>query len=261
MTAPSWWSCRDDLRDVASFHAIHDSRAHFTRAGNFATPAKAMPSSSTSSSGSTCPRPCIRVRNSSCTASASVDRAGRSPGRSSPRSAAWLIEQPSASYDTSSTTASVAGAGEVHPQGDLVAAGRVDVVHLGLERLAQPRVVRVLVVVQDDLLVEARVAGPSAHLEVRLGVLQPLDERVDLGRRRVEVRRRAGRALHAEPLVRRAWRSGGRPVPRSRGCRAPARRRAGARRRARRRSLRRARPRYCGPSTVRPATVARPSRA
>ncbi len=49
---------------VASFQAIHDSSAHFTRAGNFATPAKAMPSSSTSSSGSTVPLPCIRARNS-----------------------------------------------------------------------------------------------------------------------------------------------------------------------------------------------------
>ena len=60
------------------------------------------------------------------------------------------IEQPMASYDTSSTHA----VGEVHAQRDLVAAGRVDVVHLGLERVAQSRVVRVLVVVQDDLLVE-----------------------------------------------------------------------------------------------------------
>ena len=29
-------------REVASFQAIHDSRAHFTRAGNFATPANAI---------------------------------------------------------------------------------------------------------------------------------------------------------------------------------------------------------------------------
>ena len=36
-----------------------------------------------------------------------------------------------------------AGALDLHPQGDLVAAGGVDVVHLGAERLAQPGVVRV----------------------------------------------------------------------------------------------------------------------
>src|SRR6476659_4062149 len=41
----------------------------------------------------------------------------------------------------------------------------------------------------------------SVHLEVLLGVLQPLDERVYLGRSRVQVRRHPGRALHAEPLV------------------------------------------------------------
>jgi hypothetical protein len=44
--------------------------------------------------------------------------------------------------------------GQVDAQRHLVAAGRVDVVHLGLERVAQALVVRVLVVVQDDLLVE-----------------------------------------------------------------------------------------------------------
>src|SRR6476661_4390275 len=42
----------------------------------------------------------------------------------------------------------------------------------------------------------------SANLEVLLGVLQPLDERVYLARCRVQVRRHAGRALHAVPLVR-----------------------------------------------------------
>ena len=69
--------------------------------------------------------------------------------------AAWLIEQPSASYDTSVTVCVPGLAVEVDAQGDLVAAGRVDVVHLGLERLPEPRVVRAPVVVEDDLLVEA----------------------------------------------------------------------------------------------------------
>ena len=65
MPSPPWsWA-------VASFHAIHDSNAHLTRAGNFATPAKATPSSRTSSSGSTLPRPCIRVRKLSWMAIAS----------------------------------------------------------------------------------------------------------------------------------------------------------------------------------------------
>src|SRR5262249_12909976 len=87
---------------VASFQAVQDSRAHLIRAGNLATPAKAMPSSSTSSSGSTWPLPCISVRNSSWIAIAS------STGLPITRSviteaAAWEIEQPSASYDTSST--------------------------------------------------------------------------------------------------------------------------------------------------------------
>ena len=41
-----------------------------------------------------------------------------------------------------------------HPQRDLVAAGRVDLVRLGVERLAQPRAVRGAVVIQDDLLVQ-----------------------------------------------------------------------------------------------------------
>ena len=40
-----------------------------------------------------------------------------------------------------------------HPQRHLVAAGRVHVVDLGVVRLAQPLVVGVAVVVQDDLLV------------------------------------------------------------------------------------------------------------
>src|SRR4051794_37237217 len=50
---------------VASFHAIHPSSAHLTRAGYLDTPANAMPSSSTSSSGSSSPRLCISSRNAS----------------------------------------------------------------------------------------------------------------------------------------------------------------------------------------------------
>src|SRR4051794_3900107 len=90
---------------VASFQAIQLSRAHLTRAGNLATPAKAMPSSNTSSSGSTPPLPCIRVTKSAWIAIASST--GLPITRSvSTEADAWEIEQPTASYDTSSTTPS-----------------------------------------------------------------------------------------------------------------------------------------------------------
>ena len=72
------------------------------RAGNLATPANATPSSSTSSSGSTWPRPCISSRNVSCTDIASATSLPISSSAIT-EAAAWLIEQPSAAYDTSST--------------------------------------------------------------------------------------------------------------------------------------------------------------
>src|SRR5262249_48974578 len=56
---------------VASLNAIHDRSAHFTRAGYFATPANATPSSSTDSSPSTSPRPAIIAVNASTRDSAS----------------------------------------------------------------------------------------------------------------------------------------------------------------------------------------------
>ncbi len=66
------------------------------RAGNFATPAKAIPSSRTSSSGSTLPRPCISSTNASWVSKALVT--GWPMTRSAiTEAAAWLIEQPSAS--------------------------------------------------------------------------------------------------------------------------------------------------------------------
>lgn len=89
---------------VASFQAIQGSRAHFTRAGNFATPAKAIPSSSTPSSGSTEPRPCISDWNSRCTAIASSTLLPISSSVITD-AAAWLIEHPSAAYEMSSTVA------------------------------------------------------------------------------------------------------------------------------------------------------------
>src|SRR5689334_16295019 len=57
LVAVAWSRCAPPLRPTASLNAIQPSRAHFTRAGYRATPAKATPSPRTSSSGSTWPRP------------------------------------------------------------------------------------------------------------------------------------------------------------------------------------------------------------
>ena len=56
------------------------------------------------------------------------------------------MEQPSPWYG-------LAVVRELHAEGELVAAGRVDVVHFGLERGAQASMMRVLVMIQDDVLV------------------------------------------------------------------------------------------------------------
>ena len=77
-------------------NAIQPSSAHFTRAGYRATPANATPSPSTSSSGSTCPRPCAISWNAASTFIESVT--DRPTTRSVSTDAdAWLIEQPSVS--------------------------------------------------------------------------------------------------------------------------------------------------------------------
>ena len=77
-------------------NAIQPSNAHFTRAGYRATPANATPSPSTSSSGSTWPRPCTISWNARSTVEAVAD--GRPTTRSVSTDAdAWLIEQPSVS--------------------------------------------------------------------------------------------------------------------------------------------------------------------
>ena len=62
---------------------------------------------------------------------------------------AWLIEHPALSYDTSRTVSAI----ELDAQRDLVATGRVDVVHLDVERLPQALVMGRAVVIEDDLLV------------------------------------------------------------------------------------------------------------
>jgi len=56
---------------AASLNADQPSRAHFTLAGNWATPTNATASSSRSSSGSNEPIECIISVNSACNASAS----------------------------------------------------------------------------------------------------------------------------------------------------------------------------------------------
>src|SRR5215469_9678705 len=92
-------------RAVASFQAIQQSNAHLMRAGYFDTPSKATASPRTSSSGSAAPRDCIRARNSSLTAiaSATVFPMIRSAMTDV---LAWLIEQPSVSWEMSAITGS-----------------------------------------------------------------------------------------------------------------------------------------------------------
>ena len=85
-----------------------------------------------------------------------------------------------ASYETSSTTASSPVPVRCTPQGHLVAAGRVDVVHLGVERLAQTRPDGALVVVEDELLVQVHSAATSSP-NIAGTRSSAVEERVDLG--------------------------------------------------------------------------------
>src|ERR1700683_4880536 len=90
---------------VASFQAIQPSSAHLIRAGYLDTPANATASSSTSSSGDPWPLDCMSPRNAWLIVIASVT--GLPMTRSLMTDAlAWLIEQPSASYEMSSTAGS-----------------------------------------------------------------------------------------------------------------------------------------------------------
>src|SRR5699024_2280927 len=91
-----------EARATASASADHPSRAHFTRAGNFATPANAMPSSSRSSSGSMRPCPCISSVNSS---RRPIACSTVPPMTSSviTEVEACEMEQPTVSHDTSAT--------------------------------------------------------------------------------------------------------------------------------------------------------------
>src|ERR1035441_9740422 len=97
--------CSSSARAVASFQAIQPSRAHLIRAGYLDTPSNATASPSTSSFGSAAPRDCLSFRNSALTSIASLS--GRPMiASASTEVLAWLIEQPSASYDTSATAGS-----------------------------------------------------------------------------------------------------------------------------------------------------------
>src|SRR5437773_2577957 len=90
---------------VASFQAIQPRRAHLILAGYFDTPANAIASPSTSSSGSASPRDCMRVTN--CPQVARASLTGLPMIRSlRTDTLAWLIEQPSASQEMSATTGS-----------------------------------------------------------------------------------------------------------------------------------------------------------
>src|SRR4029450_10087909 len=93
------------VRANASLNAIHASSAHLPRAGYFATPANAVPSPSTSSSGSTVPRLVITSVNASPVDSASATLRPRTNSYST-LADAWLIEQPMPWYETSSMTPS-----------------------------------------------------------------------------------------------------------------------------------------------------------
>ena len=126
--APSAWPS-------ASLNAIQPSSAHLTRAGYFATPANA-----------TVPEHVlVGLDRRPWTASASQERvadvqrladrlADHQVGHH--RGEAWRSSSP-ARRRRRRRRRLAAGVRQVHPQGDLVAAGRVDVVHLGVERLAQ----------------------------------------------------------------------------------------------------------------------------
>src|SRR6185369_10480466 len=87
----------------ASLNAIHASSAHLTLAGYFATPANAIPSPSTSSSGSIEPRLVITAVKASPVDSASDTLRPRTSSYST-LADAWLIEQPIPWYETSSIT-------------------------------------------------------------------------------------------------------------------------------------------------------------
>ena len=144
---------------VASLNAIHDSSAHLTRAGYFATPANATPSSSTASSGSTWPRDADHLGERVHRGQRLVDRLADHQ----------LVQHAGRGLADRAAHALVRDVGdlavdEVHPQVDLVATGRVDVADLRLVRLPQAAPARLLVVVQDDLLVELRRAASAEHL-------------------------------------------------------------------------------------------------
>ena len=142
---------------------------------------------------------------------------------------------------------------ERDPQGHLVAARRVDVVDLGVERLPQSLVVRVPVVVQDDLLVQrldlhmcligsvisySRFGAVVSHAEELLRLADALGQRVtSSGVLYRENEARCWPARRARGAA--ATRSGARPGRRCPARRAPGRRRAGARRPPRTRSPRR----------------------
>ena len=127
---------------VASFHAIQPSSAHLIRAGYFDTPANATASSSTSSSGSTralglhqlkeCVADRHRLAHRLADHQVGHHRGARLADRAAERVVGDVLDHLLA-VDVL----------QADPQRHLVAAGRVDVVHLGVKGIPQPLVVRV----------------------------------------------------------------------------------------------------------------------
>ena len=116
---------------------------------------------------------------------------------------------------------------EGDPQRHLVAADRVDVVHLGVKRLPQPLVVGVAVVVQDDLLVQRLGCITSPPTEEALGVADSFRQDVHLFAGVVQVERGPGARGHASARcsgqaqwwpVRTAMPNSSRTWPTSCGC-------------------------------------------
>ena len=134
---------------MASFQAIHDSSAHFTREGNFATPANAiavlqdlfvrLDGALALHQGQELAVHLHRVVDGLADHQVGHHRRGGLRDGAAHGVVRHVLDDPVA---------------EVDPQGHLVATRGVDVVHLRLEGLTQPLVVGVLVVVQDDLLVQ-----------------------------------------------------------------------------------------------------------
>ena len=215
----------------ASLNAIQPSSAHFTRAGYLATPANAMPSPSTSSS----PRPCPRDEIISLNAATRLQRvadglADHQVGEHRRRrlaDRAALRRRRRRRRPCSPSSASATRSVTSSPQVGLTW------YDLGAERLPQPAVVRVLVVIQDHFLVHLLQLHCSVHSEEVAAPPHAGHQPVDLVRACCTRRTTPARWRRCRTGGAAATRSGGPPAPRRPRRRAPARRRGRGRRRRR----------------------------